>query len=615
MAIPPADTAFEQLLSYVRDERGFDFTAYKRPSLVRRITQRMHLVGTDGDYRAYQARLEAEPHEFNELFDTILINVTGFFRDRPAWDSLAADVIPRIIEEKEESAPIRVWSAGCASGEEAYSLAILLCEAVGESRFRELVKVYGTDADDRALSQARQGRYPEKALHDALDDVREQRFFEADNGNGGLAFRKDLRRSVIFGRHDLVQDPPISRIDLLVCRNTLMYFNADTQRRVLNSFHFALNEGGFLFLGKAEALVTRTTLFSLEDTKHHIFSKRAGRRERPSLPRVTPAPMAFRAGSPVLLDSAFENSPVAQMVIGRDGMLDLANRHARLMFGLGIGDVGRPLKDLELSYRPIELRSRVEQVLVERRPVTIGDVEFQLPGGSVDYLEIQFLPIGVDTAGVSLTFTQLGRHKLLRDELERAQRELETAYEELQSTVEELETTNEELQSTNEELETTNEELHSTNEELETMNEELQSINEELETINTELRDRSCDLDHANAFLHSILTSLGSGVAVLNASMAVRVWNRQAEDLWGLRADEVQDQHFLNLDIGLPVDELRPAIRACLSGKSPGEQRTLAAVNRRGRTIECRVIVSPLVDGNGSAGGVIVRMDQLDGHG
>ena len=612
--VQDANGVLDQLLSYIRDARGFDFTGYKRPSLVRRFKKRMLAVGIEDDFRSYQELLEVQPDEFKQLFDTILINVTGFLRDRPAWDALAAEIIPRILGDKGPEASIRVWSGGCASGEEVYSLAILLCEAVGEQRFRESVKVYGTDADEGALAQARQGRYPEKVLRDVFTEAQVEQFFEPADNLGGLAFRKDLRRSVIFGRHDLVQDPPISRVDLLVCRNTLMYFNADTQRRILAGFHFALNEGGFLFLGKSEALVTRTNLFTVEDGRNHVFSKRPGRRGgRPPLPRALSQAPVTRDPSGPLVDLAFENSPVAQLVVDRDGVLDVANRHARSLFGLGLGDIGRPFKDLEVSYRPLELRSRIERVLVDRRPVTIGDVEMDMPGGPTEFLEIQLLPIGGDQlTGVSITFSQIGRHKLLREELERSQRELETAYEELQSTVEELETTNEELQSTNEELDTTNEELHSTNEELETMNEELQSINEELETVNGELRQRTAELDNANGFLHAILTSLGSGVAVLTSAMAVRLWNRQAEELWGLRPDEVKGQHFLNLDVGLPVDQLRQPIRACLTGSSASEELVLEAINRRGRTIKCRVNISPLLDGDGTNAGVIVRMDQAD---
>ncbi|HEX7277955.1 MAG TPA: CheR family methyltransferase, partial [Acidimicrobiales bacterium] len=441
-------------------------------------------------------------------------------------------------------------------------------------------------------------------------------YFEPDDGT--VVFRKDLRRAVIFGRHDLLRDPPISRVDLLVCRNTLMYFNADSQRRILGNFHFALREGGFLFLGKSEALVTRTNLFAAEDSKHHVFEKRPG-----SGPERSPSsrPSYLLGGvsrGPVtdLLVDAFETGPVAQLIVGADGMLEMANRHARSLFAIGMAHVGRPFKDFELSYRPVELRSHIEQVLADRRPVAIGDVAYEMPSGAVEFLDVRILPVsGELSTGVSVTFTQVGRQKLLREELERAQRELEAAYDDLQSTVEELETTNEELQSTNEELETTNEELHSTNEELETMNEELQSTNEELETTNGEIRRRTADLDEANAFLQAILTSLGSGVAVLGRDLAVRVWNDHAEDLWGLRADEVHGQHFLNLDIGLPVDDLRQPIRLCLGGQSPAEALELPAVNRRGRSIRCRVAVTPLLDGEATPDGVIVRMDRVDDHG
>ncbi len=613
--VPPTNVkvGLEELLDYIRQARGFDFTAYKRPSLTRRIEKCLLAAGADG-YPAYQALLEAQPEEFGHLFDTILINVTSFFRDRESWDHLASAVLPRLLDGRPSDEPVRVWSAGCASGQEVYSLAILLCEALGETRFRERVKIYGTDADDHALDQARQARYPLQTTSERLDDPLLGRYFEVDDGS--LVFRKDLRRAVIFGRHDLLRDPPISRVDLLVCRNTLMYFNADAQRKVLGSFHFALKEGGFLFLGKSEALVTRTNLFTSEDLKHHLFQKRPDLRAEP--PPRSSFPLAIASPAPIgdLVADAFESGPVAQLIINRNGSLEQANRHARSLFAIGVGQVGRSFKDLELSYRPVELRSQIDQVLADRRPITIGDVAYEMPGGAVEFLDIRILPLGSDVvAGVSVTFTQVSRQKLLREELERSQRQLQTAYEELQSTVEELETTNEELHSTNEELETTNEELHSTNEELETMNEELQSTNEELETINGEIRRRTADLDEANALLRSILTSLGSGVAVLSRELAIRVWNDHAEDLWGLRADEVHGQHFLNLDIGLPVGELHQPIRLCVSGQSAGEAVMLEAVNRRGRAIRCLVAVTPLLDGGTAPEGVIVRMDRVDHDG
>jgi two-component system CheB/CheR fusion protein len=604
------DPALEELLEFLRTSRGFDFSGYKRGSLGRRIIKRMHTVGVD-DYRSYRELLEAEPHEFVELFNTILINVTAFLRDSEAWQYLGDEVVPKLLDSRSEDDPVRAWSAGCASGEEAYSLAVVLCDAIGEEAFRQQVKVYGTDADEEALATARLGRYPAKAVTAAFNSEQVGRYFEIDGDD--MVFRKDLRRAVIFGRHDLVQDPPISRVDVLVCRNTLMYFNAETQRRILSNFHFALNDGGYLFLGKSEALASRTGLFAPVDHKRHLFQKeRAARVGRPTFPQT--APQGARvAPSEDLGELTFENAPVAQIVVDRAGVLVLANRHARTLFGLGLNQVGRPFKDLELSYRPVELRSRIDQVLNERRPTTVTDVQLTLAGGGVEFLDAYLLPLVTDseTSAVGLTFLEVGRYKALREELERAQRELEAAYEELQSINEELETTNEELQSTNEELETTNEELHSTNEELETMNEELQSTNEELEATNAELRQRSLDLDEANVYLEAILGSLGSGVIVLNRQLSIRVWNRVSEDLWGLRSDEVEGQHFLNLDIGLPVDELSQPVRAAVSGESEIVDLRLPAVNRRGRAIDVDVRVAPLQRNGQAPDGVIVLVRRV----
>ncbi|MBV8236704.1 MAG: PAS domain-containing protein, partial [Acidimicrobiia bacterium] len=405
------DPALEALLRYLRDSRGFDFSGYKRGSVGRRITKRMQAVGAD-TYADYQEFLEAQPVEFAELFNTILINVTAFNRDPEAWKFLAEEVVPRLVETKGDDDPIRTWSAGCSSGEETYSLAVVLCDVVGEEEFRRRVKVYGTDADEEALTIARHGRYPAKAVSDAFTEEQRDRYFEPDNAD--LVFRKDLRRSVIFGRHDLVQDAPISRVDLLVCRNTLMYFNADTQQRVLTNFQFALNEGGYLFLGKSEALVRRLGLFEPVDIKRHVFGKRTGaNRTRPSLPPMAPA--TPRAPRPYdLADLSFENAAVAQIVVDRTGMLVLANRHARTLFGLGLNQVGRPFKDLELSYRPVELRSRIDQVLHERRPSTVNDVQLSLPSGGTEFLDVYLMPLTSDSqaTAVALTFLEVGRYKV-----------------------------------------------------------------------------------------------------------------------------------------------------------------------------------------------------------
>jgi two-component system, chemotaxis family, CheB/CheR fusion protein len=260
---------FENLLYYLQQNRGFDFTGYKRPSLVRRVSKRMQManIETFGEYTDY---LEVHPEEFFQLFNTILINVTSFFRDPPAWDYLREEIVPRILKETEREEPIRVWSAGCASGEEAYSAAMILAEAMGVESYRQRVKIYATDVDEEALNLARQGIYTAKDLQPIESGLR-SKYFEPHNGR--YVFRGDLRRSVIFGRHDLVQDAPISRLDLLISRNTLMYFNAETQARILARFHFALNENHFLFLGRAEQLLTHSNLFVPLDLKSRIFTK------------------------------------------------------------------------------------------------------------------------------------------------------------------------------------------------------------------------------------------------------------------------------------------------------------------------------------------------------
>src|SRR5438105_10977852 len=261
-----ASPELASLLEYLRTARGFDFTGYETARRERRISKRVKAVGCDG-YVDYQDYLEANPGEFTELFNTILINVTAFFRDREAWDYVASDVIPRMLADIPESETIRVWSAGCASGEEAYSAAILLAGALGGADFRRRVKIYATDIDDEALAAARQAMYPVAAVKDLPMEIVEK-YFEPNAG--GLVFRPDLRRSVIFGRNDLVQDAPISRVDLPVCRNTLMYFNAETQARIVSRFHFALGPGGVLFLGKAEMLLSHTNLFMPIDLKRRL---------------------------------------------------------------------------------------------------------------------------------------------------------------------------------------------------------------------------------------------------------------------------------------------------------------------------------------------------------
>jgi two-component system CheB/CheR fusion protein len=406
-----------------------------------------------------------------------------------------------------------------------------------------------------------------------------------------------------------------------VCRNTLMYFNAETQSRILARFHFALNDTGFLFLGRAEMMLTRANLFTPLQLKYRIFSKVPRPTLRDRLLIVAQAGNLEMGNHLVghirLRDAAFDAAPVAQVVLDLQGTLMMVNQEARMAFGIHPQDVGRPFYELELSYRPIELRSRVEQVCAERQAQHLTNVERSLTEGRMQYLDVQLVPL-LDTdstlVGVSISFHDITHHRRLQAEVEKNRQELETAYEELQSTNEELETTNEELQSTVEELETTNEELQSTNEELETMNEELQSSNEELQTVNDELRERTDELNRAKAFLESILAGLRAAAVVVDANFHILMWNEEARALWGLRDEEVQGQSLMGLDIGLPVEQLRSPIRAVLSGKSRFQEVVLEATNRRGKAIRCRVTCAPLVSRGEDTQGVILLMEEWSGH-
>ena len=594
------DEGLAVLLQHVRDARGFDFTGYKNASLTRRIHKRMDTVAAT-TFEEYRHFLDDNPHELNELFNTILINVTGFYRHPETWSRLAEVVIPQVCDEADPDEPIRVWVAGCASGEEAFTIAMLLCEALGDGAFRHRVKIYATDIDDEAITQARHARYLKRTVTEDVPAGLLDRYFETDGAY--LMFRKDLRRTVIFGRHDLVHDPPISRIDLLSCRNTLMYFNPTAQAQILANLHFALRPRGFLVLGRSEALTTRSNQFSPVDLGCRIFRRVPTRREQAMSdePRAQRA-VAAEPSSPSadMRARGFELGMSAQLLIDVGGKVVAANQHARSLFGLTASDLGRPVQDLELSYRPLEMRSRLDAIHAERHPVAVRGVEWRR-GTETTWYDVLFHPI-VNPAGVvegtSVVFVDVSPQHRAQDELQRSRGELESAYEELRSAIEELENTNEELQSTNEELETTNE--------------ALQSTNEELETINDELRRRTTELNEINNFLEAILTSLHSAVVVVDHDVRVQVWNRHAQELWGLRADEVEGEHLMNLDIGLPVERLHQPIRAALAGEQP-ETLMVPAVNRRGRTIVCRMRATPLVGVEDQVIGVILLADADDG--
>ncbi|MCW2239994.1 CheR family methyltransferase [Azospirillum canadense] len=609
----PPDPEFEDLIRYIQENRGFDFRGYKRTSLQRRIRRRMEDVGCN-DYGTYHELLEAHPQEFVEMLNMVLINVTSFFRDAEAWEVLKNDVVPQLVASLGDHGPIRIWSAGCASGEEPYSLAMLFAEALGGESFCNRVKIYATDLDQAALNIARHAMYTPRDVESVPPHLLEK-YFERTNNH--YVFQRELRKCVIFGRHNIVTDVPISRINLLVCRNLLIYLESETQNIVLPRLHYALANNGVLFLGKAETQLARSKMFEPVDLKSRIFRMvpQEWRRSLGGSLTISPdLPNNRQNFQTRLLESIVDNSPSAYLAVSGDGTLVFANAMARRLLDVAEVDIGRPFQDMAISYRPAELRSRIEEVQTTGRPVRIEHQEYARPPGDPIRLTIDVsLLYGADGKPLVtlLSFADTTRVHMLQKELEAAQESLETTIEELQSSNEELETTNEELQSTNEELETTNEELQSTNEELETMNEELRSANEELEVANEELRRQGEESGEYRRYSESILRSMDVGIIVLDEELRVRSWNRWSENMWGLRSEEVMGEEFLGLDIGLPVQRLRADLERILEKEIPQQPAVLDALDRRGRTVTCRVRLSPLLYESRETRGAVLIIEDI----
>jgi two-component system CheB/CheR fusion protein len=608
----PADPEFESLLLHIQESRGIDFRGYKRTSLRRRISLRMEALGADS-FAAYRARLEAEPGEFENLLNTVLINVTSFFRDAEAWQVLRDQVIPAIIANRDPDRPIRVWSVGCASGEEPYSIAMLFAEAMGVAEFCRRVKIYATDLDEEALKTARLATYTPREVEGVTPDLLDK-YFERTSDH--YVFERELRKCVIFGKHNVVNDAPISRIDLLTCRNLLIYLEAETQALVLPRLHYALAREGFLFLGKAETQLGRSSLFRPVEMKHRIFAKvpQEWRRPMGSFTGGRIASMDAPKSDVRLLEAILNETGNALLVVDEAGMVALANLPARRLLGVGEADLGRPFQDLPISYRPVELRGPIEEVFRQRLGIRIEDQEYRLNQAEVMHLTIDLRPLfnpDGTVYAVLLSFLDQTRVHMLHRELEAAQQNLEHTIEELQSANEELETTNEELQSTNEELETTNEELQSTNEELETLNEEARSSNEEMESVNEELRIQADQASIYRISLESALRAMNGGIVVLDRQHEIRSWNRWSENTWGLRAEEVLGTNFDLLDIGLPIQKLRDPLVAVQLGREEHVDKILEGVDRRGRRILCRIRVATLADDDGGNHGLVIIFQDI----
>jgi two-component system CheB/CheR fusion protein len=630
------DEELEGLLRFVRDSRGFDFTGYKRASVGRRVRRRANELGF-ASLSEYRDMLEADVDEFTKLFNTILINLTGFFRDPAAWNYLEHKVLPGIISRHTDE-PIRLWSAGCATGEEAYTLAMVVANQLGIREAARLVKIYATDIDLEALAEARAAVYSEKSLQDVPEELRGS-YFERDSRGRGWAITPELRRMVVFGRLDLTRDPPISRVDLVACRNTLMYLNSETQAFVIPRLQYALREDGFLFLGRAEMVLRGGAgRFASVSMPHRIFAALPQRNVEDTVPsptrrrlfdvgRLEVAAIDNSVAAPAALERT--ESVVAELLVDATGVLTGANDAARDLFGIRPEDLARPLNGLHLAFEPLELESHVARALVERVSHMIGAARYPTLSGDALDLEVWVLPIFDHrelVLGAALTFADVGSALQLRESFRHVHEELETAYEELQSTNEELVTSNEELQSSYEELETTNEELQSSYEELETTNEELGSANEQLhatnealksttvavERLNTTLVDANVALRRFSSLHRQVMDHLPSAVVVLNAQLLVEEWNLAATELWGLEEEAVVGEPFFGLDFGLPLPPLQEPVRACRHAGAVPSSVDIRATDREGRSFTCRVRVMPIAGEEPETSAMLV-MDRVQG--
>ena len=458
--VTESNPEFEALLDYLKHNRGCDLTGYKRPSLMRRFARRMQDIKIDS-YQDYLHYLQNHSEECSALLDTVLINVTTFFRDRDAWDYLAKEIIPQILTSKETDERIRVWSAACASGQEVYSLIILFAEALGIESCLQRVLFYATDVDEAALRQARQGIYQPREVTEIPPDLLEKYFEKTEQG---YVFHPQLRRIIVFGRHNLAEDAPLSKIDLLVCRNALIYFNANSQTKILIRFHFALKNNGFLFLGNAETLITQRPIFIPVNLKHRIFAKglKLGVDEHLQIspPIRKKQAVDFLAPHIRIWQTAFETSPFAQLAVDSSSCLVMANEQANTLFDLTLNDLGRPLRSLKPGQF-FSLCASITQVNSDRCPVTLKNVEWRTPN-STTYFDILIAPVFSSDnhlLGMNLTFTDVTVNKQLEKRLEQANLDLARVSQTLEETKATLVTTQAELESTQQELETVHQEM------------------------------------------------------------------------------------------------------------------------------------------------------------
>ncbi|HKS89366.1 MAG TPA: chemotaxis protein CheB [Stellaceae bacterium] len=594
------DNARREICQVLRDQVGHDFTGYKERTFLRRIERRMQVLGIQ-EIDPYLDRLHNDRAEVIALFHDLLIGVTAFFRDQEAFQALADQVIPKLFEGKGASDTIRVWVPGCATGEEVYSLAILLLEHMETLRTRPRVVCFATDIDDPAIGVARAARYPAAMLHNVSAE-RLDRFFTGDGTSYTLT--KEARELCIFSAHSVIRDPPFSRIDLISCRNLLIYLDRMLQRQLIPVFHYALRPDGYLFLGISENLTEHAQLFSLVNKQQRIFQRREhlaahlqlplmvpeGTRRRGALELLPPARNHALPLRHVVDTRVVERFAPAHVVVTRDGdAVHFSTRTGKYLESAP----GAPTRNiLSMARRGLrlDLRGALAEAAETRRPAHRPDLRVEFDG-RIQIVDLAVEPLIDDKEPLFLcVFTDIGT-SLSPDQMlpaipsgrtsdEHLESELRDTRERLQSTVEEYETALEELKSSNEELVSINEELQSTNEELETSREETQSINEELNTVNSELQRKVEELDRANDSLRNLFEGTEIATVVLDPRLVIRSFTPAIKSIFNLMEGD-RGRPLTDIVSEMGEFDLRTEVEPVLA---TGEVRERRLVRRDGRT-------------------------------
>jgi two-component system, chemotaxis family, CheB/CheR fusion protein len=567
---PVTDDQLDRVFKSLLPACGVNFTHYKTPTIVRRLQRRMALLRID-DVDAYIAHLEETPGEAANLHSDLLIHVTRFFREPDALEA-SCDALMTALESRPD-ASVRIWVAGCATGEEAYSLAIILHERHRDQLGNRRIQIFGTDVSETAVEVARHALYPSSITSDVSPE-RLERFFT--KGDGGYRVAKALRDMCVFARHDLTRDPPFSRLDLICCRNVLIYMDGDLQKKLLAMFHYALRQSGVLLLGHAETIGYNSDLFSLTHKAYRIFRKKPGTVSaadldlgrsqrvdagaRPPRAAANPTHLALNDANRLVLDRFAPPSVLVDQnfhVVQFNGQTGLFLEPSPGEPSFHILKLAREgllhgLRSALYAARKTRRRTR-RQGLRVRHGTTWRDIDVEvipmMQQSHVFYLVLFQNRDAVVPETESKRRDRPGRAGTARN-VAKLEEELAATREYLQSTIQEIEAANEELQSANEEILSSNEELQSTNEELDTAKEELQSTNEELNTVNDELQGRNEELTRVNTDLVNLLGSVQIAIVIVSRDRRIRRFTPMAEKLFNL----------IPGDLGRPFSQITPQI-------------------------------------------------------